>query len=60
MLIAGGGTAFGIMAGIALVVLIELLNRTARRPEDIVKRIGVRPLATLPYMRSRGEVVWKR
>ena len=60
MLIAGGGTAFGILAGIALVFLIELLNRTARRPEDIVKRIGVRPLATLPYMRSRGEVVGKR
>jgi len=60
MMIAGGGTAFGIVAGIALVVLIELLNRTARRPEDIVRRIGVRPLATLPYMRSRSEIVWKR
>ena len=60
ILIAGGGTAFGIVAGIALVFLIELLNRTARRPEDIVKRIGVRPLATIPYMHSRGEVVWKR
>jgi polysaccharide chain length determinant protein (PEP-CTERM system associated) len=60
MLIAGGGTMFGILAGIGLVLLIELLNRTARRPEDIVKRIGVRPLATLPYMRSRSEVFWKR
>lgn len=60
ILIAGGGTAFGIVAGIALVVLIEILNRTARRPEDIVRRIGVRPLATIPYMRSRGEVVGKR
>lgn len=60
ILIAGGGTVFGILAGIGLVVLIELLNRTARRPEDIVSRIGVRPLATLPYMRSRSEVFWKR
>ncbi|MBK43741.1 MAG: lipopolysaccharide biosynthesis [Roseovarius sp.] len=60
MLIAGGGTMFGILTGIGLVLLIELLNRTARRPEDIVKRIGVRPLATLPYMRSRSEVFWKR
>jgi predicted DNA-binding protein len=60
MLIAGGGTVFGIMAGIALVVLIELLNRTARRPEDIINRIGVRPLASIPYMRSRGEMVRKR
>jgi polysaccharide chain length determinant protein (PEP-CTERM system associated) len=60
VLIAGGGTVFGILAGLGLVVLIELLNRTARRPEDIIKRIGVRPLATLPYMRSRSEVVGKR
>jgi polysaccharide chain length determinant protein (PEP-CTERM system associated) len=60
LLIAGGGTAFGILAGAALVLLIELLNRKARRPEDIINRIGVRPLATLPYMRSRAEVFWKR
>ncbi len=60
ILIAGGGTMFGIVAGIALIVLIEVLNRTARRPEDIVKRIGVRPLATIPYMRSRSEIFWKR
>lgn len=59
MLIAGGGTAFGFMAGIGLIVLIELLNRTARRPEDIINRINVRPLASIPYMRSRGEVFRK-
>ncbi|MGX0978392.1 polysaccharide chain length determinant protein (PEP-CTERM system associated) [Roseovarius sp. MBR-51] len=60
VLIAGGGTGFGILAGIGLIVLIELLNRTARRPEDIVNRIGIRPLATIPYMRSRSEIFWKR
>jgi polysaccharide chain length determinant protein (PEP-CTERM system associated) len=60
ILIAGGGTMFGILAGIGLIVLIELLNRTARRPEDIINRIGVRPLATIPYMRSRSEIFWKR
>jgi len=41
-------------------VLIELLNRTARRSEDIVSRLGVRPLATIPYMPSGGEVLRKR
>lgn len=60
LLIAGGGTVFGIVAGLGLIVLIEALGRTARRPEDIVKRIGVRPLASIPYMRSRYEVFWKR
>jgi len=60
MKIAGGGTALGIAGGLALVVLLELLNRTARRPEDIINRVGVRPLVTIPYMHSRGEVVGKR
>jgi polysaccharide chain length determinant protein (PEP-CTERM system associated) len=60
ILIAGGGTVFGIVAGIAAVVLFELLNHTARRPEDIIKRIGVRPLATIPYRRSRTEIFRKR
>ncbi|WP_428515113.1 GumC family protein [Roseovarius sp.] len=60
ILIAGGGTAFGILAGIGLVFLIELLNRTARRPEDIVNRLGVRPLVVLPYARTRSEVFRKR
>ena len=49
-----------IAGGLGLVVLLELLNRTARRPEDIINRIGVRPLATIPYMHSRGEVVGRR
>ncbi len=60
LLIAGGGIAFGILAGLGLIVLIEFLNHTARRPEDIVKRLGVRPLASIPYMRSRSEIFWKR
>ncbi|WP_210879706.1 GumC family protein [Roseovarius autotrophicus] len=60
VLIAGGGTVFGILAGIGLVVLIELLNRTARRPEDIVSRIGVRPLATIPYLHNRSEILRRR
>jgi len=60
LLIAGGGTAFGILAGLGMVVLLELLSRTARRPEDIVRRLGVRPLATMPYLRTGPEIFWKR
>ena len=58
--IAGGGTMLGIAGGLGLVLLLELLNRTARRPEDIINRIGVRPLATIPYVYSRGEVAGRR
>lgn len=55
VLIAGGGTAFGILAGIGLIFLMEMMNSTARRPEDIIKRLGVTPFTTIPYTRTRGQ-----
>ena len=55
MLIAGGGTALGIIAGLGLVILLELLNGTARRPEDLVSRFGITPFTTIPYIRTRGQ-----
>lgn len=60
VLIAVGGTLAGIGAGLALVVLLELLNRSPRRPEDLVKKLGIMPLATIPYIRSSREIVWQR
>lgn len=60
VLIAGGGTVAGIGAGLGLIVLLELLNRSARRPDDLVRRLGVTPLATLPYIQSRREALWRR
>ena len=60
VMIAGGGVGFGVFAGLALIVLMELLNNTARRPEDIVRKLGVTPLTTLPYTRTRGQLVRQR
>lgn len=54
-LIAAGGTFVGILAGMALVFLLEILNRSIRRPEDLVSRLGVTPLATIPYITVVGE-----
>ncbi len=59
-LIAGGGTFFGILAGLALVVMLELLNNSPRRPEDIVAKLGITPLTTIPYMQSRGQQIRRR
>ncbi|MGV6849932.1 MAG: GumC family protein [Marinibacterium sp.] len=59
-MIAGGGMAFGILAGIALVVLLELLNSSARRPEDIVGKLGVTPLTTIPYIQTTGQRIRQR
>lgn len=60
MMIAGGGIAFGILLGAALVVLLELMNRSVRRPEDLINKLDVWPIATIPYAPSRGEVIRRR
>jgi len=58
--IAAGGTFAGISLGLGLVVLLELLNRAARRPEDLINKLDVWPIATIPYVRSPGEVATQR
>ncbi len=59
-LIAGGGIAAGIMAGLGLILLLELLNRAVRRPADLTNALGITPLATLPYVQTTGETVRRR
>ncbi|WP_209507439.1 MULTISPECIES: lipopolysaccharide biosynthesis [unclassified Ruegeria] len=60
LMIAGGGTFVGFAMGLALVVLLELLNRAARRPEDLINKLDVWPIATIPYVRSRGQIMRQR
>ncbi len=60
LMIAGGGTMFGIALGLGLVVLLELLNKAARRPEDLINKLDVWPIATIPYVRSKSEVMIQR
>ena len=59
-LIAAGGVGFGLFAGIGLVVLIELLKGAIRRPADTTARLGITPFATLPYLRTAGQVRRRR
>ena len=59
-LIAGGGVGFGVLAGLGLVVLLEVLNGTARRPEDLVKRFNIVPIATIPFIRTRQQMLFQR
>ena len=58
-LIAGGGGFLGILAGLGLVLLLEFLNRSIRRPEDLVGKLGITPLATIPYIPTTGETLRK-
>lgn len=56
--------AAGIAAGSALAVgfflLLELLNRTIRRPVELENRFGITTLAVVPYMESRRERLLRR
>lgn len=58
--LAGAGTAAGALLGIAVIVLMELLNRAVRRPTDLVKSFGITPIATIPYMRTPRETMMRR
>ena len=60
VLIAVGGVAGGITLGGALVVLIELLNRGIRRPDELTAKLGITPFATLPYLETQAEIRRRR
>lgn len=57
---AVAGTGLGMLAGIALIVLLEFFSNTARRPEDIIKRFGVTPISTIPYIQTKGQRIRRR
>ncbi len=60
LLIGGGSIAAGLGAGLGLILLMELLNRSIRRPVEITSKLGIQPLATVPYIRTRSETTRKR
>jgi uncharacterized protein involved in exopolysaccharide biosynthesis len=52
-LVVAGGIGVGLLLAGGLFVLLELLNNSIRRPKEIIKALGIAPLATIPYMESR-------
>ena len=60
VLIAGAGVAGGLGAGLGFIVLLELLNRSIRRPSELSAHLGIQPFATIPYIRTGRELRWKR
>ena len=60
LLIAAGGVAGGLGMGFALVVLLELLNTSVRRPADLINGLGIQPFATIPYITTRRELLRRR
>ncbi|MEL6467645.1 MAG: Wzz/FepE/Etk N-terminal domain-containing protein [Pseudomonadota bacterium] len=53
--LAAAGVGGGLMVGLGLVVLLELLNSSIRRPQDVVRQLDITPLGTLPFIRTRRD-----
>ncbi len=49
------GVALGIGVAVSLFILLEILNRTVRRPIEINRSLGIEPLATVPRIITRAE-----
>ena len=54
-LIAAGGAAMGLALSLALVALLERLDRRIRRPADLSNRLGIVAIASIPYLATPGE-----
>jgi polysaccharide biosynthesis transport protein len=58
--IAAAGVGAGMAAGLGLIALLELLNRSIRRPIEITRKMGITPIAALPYVRTRRQMLFRR
>ena len=58
--IASAGVAGGILAGLAFVFLIELLNNSVRRSVDLTNKLGIAPFVSIPYIRTRRQANLRR
>lgn len=56
--VLGAGLGFGLAGGYFM--LLELLNRTVRRPAELTNRFQITPITTIPYMESRAQVLLRR
>jgi polysaccharide biosynthesis transport protein len=54
-LVALTGLGAGVILSAALIFLLELFNRTIRRPAELVRALGITPFGTIPYIESRAE-----
>lgn len=49
------GGVLGLGLGLGLVVLLEMMNRTVRRPVEVMRLSDVPPLAVIPEIRAPGD-----
>ncbi|MEM6587044.1 MAG: lipopolysaccharide biosynthesis protein [Pseudomonadota bacterium] len=49
-LVAAGGLSLGLLLALGIVAVLEILNRTIRRPQDLSDALGIQVFATIPYL----------
>ncbi|MEP3331367.1 lipopolysaccharide biosynthesis protein [Sedimentitalea sp.] len=59
-MILAAGLGGGIAAGLGFIFLLELLNRSIRRPVELTNGLGIKPFATLPYIRTGRQKLVRR
>ena len=59
-IVAAAGIGGGLVLGLALVALLELLNRAIRRPVELTTKLGITAFGTLPHIRTRAEILRRR
>ncbi|OCX66402.1 hypothetical protein BFP70_05095 [Thioclava sp. SK-1] len=53
--IAAAGILGGIMAGLGLIAVLEMLSTTIKRSSDLSRALDITPLATIPYLTTKTE-----
>jgi polysaccharide biosynthesis transport protein len=59
-LLTAAGFGGGALLGLGLIILLELLNRTIRRPVQMIAGLGITPFATVPIFPTRREMRHRR
>ena len=59
-IVAAAGIGGGLVLGLGLVALLELLNRSIRRPVELTTKLGITAFGTLPNIRTRSEILRRR
>lgn len=53
--IVAGSAVAGLTLAFGLVILLEFLNKSIRRPIELINALEIEPLATIPYIPTVGE-----
>lgn len=58
--LAIAGMGGGVILGFGFIFLLELMNTSIRRPQDIAKKLEIAPFGALPFIRTRRDRIRRR